>query len=374
MPRVCRWTTSYLRKKSPLLPLLYRDNRVPDLAEFDLRSLKDHIKEQYPDLKNHPIRQYKYLRSLCERRARAEPLDHIIGTTQFYDVEILSGRGALIPRSETESMVMRLCDSLKDYYFVNDKRRRNLGNNFRILDLCTGAGPISLLMAKQLYDLDLPYGFRILGIDVSEPALKLAKRSLEYNIRKGTLPKQARKDVGFYQGDVLNPKPSMYGGGVDQGMQYLGKSEVHDEIKVFFVNEDQVDYGSLMDIVIANPPYISADGYWEDTERSVRLYEPEIALVPPEKRPANIPDDIPREDIFYPAVEEFAAYFKSKAIIFETGGDKQSARVKAMLESRGWETGTWKDFRGINRNVVGWRKETGWNWLLLPSKNGMSYD
>lgn len=271
-------------------------------------------------------------------------------------------------------MVMRLCDDLKNYHFVNEKRRRNLGNSFRVLDLCTGSGPIALLMAKQLYELDLPYGFRILGVDVSESALKLATRSLEYNIKKGILPKEARRDVGFRQGDVLNPEPSIYGDGEDRGLNHLGKSEVHDEIKSFFVNECQVDYGPMVDIVIANPPYISANGYWEDTERSVRLYEPEIALVPPEKRPDNIADDVLREDIFYPAIEEFATYFKSKAIVFETGGDKQSSRVKAMLESRGWETGTWKDYRGIHRNVVGWRKETGWNWLLLPSKDGMSYD
>ncbi|KAK6510669.1 hypothetical protein TWF506_009771 [Arthrobotrys conoides] len=373
MPRICRRIISELRSQNKLLPLLYRDNRIPELAQFELRTLQDHVLQR-KDLISSPRRQFKYLKSLCQRRARAEPLDHILGTAQFYDIEILSGRGALIPRPETESMVMRLCDGLKNYHFVNEKRRRNLGNNFRILDLCTGSGPIALLMAKQLYELGLPYGIKVLGIDVSEPALKLATRSLEYNVRKGGLPKEARRDVGFLKGDVLNPEPSDYGDDEDQGLHYLGKSEVHDDIKTFFSNEDQVDYGGTMDIVIANPPYVSATGYWEDTERSVRLYEPEIALVPPEKRPGNIPDDVLREDYFYPAIEEFAAHFRSKAIVFETGGDKQSSRVKAMLESRGWETGTWKDFRGINRNVVGWRKETGWNWLLLPSKNGMSYD
>ncbi|KAK6529530.1 hypothetical protein TWF281_008702 [Arthrobotrys megalospora] len=96
-----------------------------------------------------------------------------------------------------------------------------------------------------------------------------------------------------------------------------------------FVNEDQIDYGPVTDIVIANPP------------------------------PQNIPNDVLREDICYPAIEEYAAYFKSKAIIFETGGDKQSERVKAMLGSRRRGTGTWKDF--IQRNVVGWRNESGWD-------------
>ncbi|KAF3294481.1 hypothetical protein TWF132_003453 [Orbilia oligospora] len=351
MPRICHKILKELRSHHKLLPLLYRENRIPELAKFELRHLQDHVLQR-SDLKHSPRLQFKLLKSLCERRARAEPLDHILGTTQFDDLEILSGKGALIPRPETEAMVLRLCDALKNYHFVNEKRKRNLGNNFRVLDLCTGAGPIALLMAKQLYEMELPYGHRVLGIDVSEAALKLATRSLEYNIGKGLLPIDARRDVGFCR----------------------GKSEVHDDIRSFFGNEDQVDYGGTLDILIANPPYVSADGYWGDTERSVRLYEPEIALVPPEKRPENVSDNVLREDFFYPAIEEFAAYFKSKAIVFETGGDKQSGRVKAMLKSRGWETGTWKDFRGIQRNVVGWRKETGWNWLLLPSKNGMSYD
>ncbi|KAK6511596.1 hypothetical protein TWF481_000511 [Arthrobotrys musiformis] len=372
MPRINRSLTSHLRQKHKLLPLLYRDTRIPELAEFDLRTLTSHILTHHKSLP--PIQQSTLLKSLCRRRARAEPLEHIIGTAQFYDVEILSGRGALIPRTETEAMVMRLCDDLKNYHFINDKRRRNPARNFRVLDICTGSGPIALLIAKQLYDLNLPYGFRVLGVDISNPALKLARGSLEYNIKKGILPKRARQDVNFLQGDVLNPRPSIYGDGKAQGFNSLGKSEVHDDIKSFFMNEDQVDSGPMVDIVIANPPYVSASGYWEDTGRSVRLYEPEIALVPPEKRPDNVADDVLREDIFYPAIEEYAAYFKSKAIIFETGGDKQSSRVKAMLESRGWETGTWKDFRGIHRNVVGWRKDTGWNWLLLPSKDGMSYD
>ncbi|KAF3180686.1 hypothetical protein TWF788_006710 [Orbilia oligospora] len=373
MPRICRKILKELRSHHKLLPLLYRENRIPELAKFELRHLQDHVLQR-SDLKHSPRLQFKLLKSLCERRARAEPLDHILGTTQFDDLEILSGKGALIPRPETEAMVLRLCDALKDYHFVNEKRKQNLGNNFRVLDLCTGAGPIALLMAKQLYEMELPYGHRVLGIDVSEPALKLATRSLEYNIGKGLLPTDARRDVGFCKGNVLDPEPSIYGEGGDQGLSYLGKSGVHDDIKSFFGSEDQGDYGGTLDILIANPPYVSANGYWEDTERSVRLYEPEIALVPPEKRPENVSDNFLREDFFYPAIEEFAAYFKSKAIVFETGGDKQSGRVKAMLESRGWETGTWKDFRGIQRNVVGWRKETGWNWLLLPSKNGMSYD
>ncbi|KAK6354073.1 hypothetical protein TWF730_008491 [Orbilia blumenaviensis] len=363
MPRISRGIASYLRKKNKLLPLLYRDSRIPELAEFDLRSLKEHVLQR-EDLKNSPRRQFIYLKSLCERRARAEPLEHILGTACFYDVEILSGRGALIPRTETESMVMRLCDDLKNYYFVNGSRRNNMGKKFRILDLCTGSGPIALLIAKQLYDLNLPYGFQVLGVDISEPALKLARGSLEHNIRSGALPEEARRDVGFSQGNVLSPKESLHG----------GKSDVHDDITSFFTHEDRTNNKPIVDVVVANPPYVSASGYWEDTDRSVRLYEPEIALVPPEERPKSIQDDILREDVFYPTIEEYAAYFESKAVVFETGGDKQSNRIKSMLENRGWETGTWKDFRGIHRNVVGWRKESGWNWLPLPSKDGISYD
>lgn len=102
-------------------------------------------------------------------------------------------------------------------------------------------------------------------------------------------------------------------------------------------------YGDeTFDVVTANPPYISRLGFNRDTERSVRNFEPQLALVPPgdggeEGRP---------EDIFYGRIVERAEEVGARILIMEVAGTGQAGRVARMVRGRrGWgEVEIWRDF------------------------------
>ena len=150
---------------------------------------------------------------------------------------------------------------------------------------------------------------------------------------------------------------------------------------------------SVVDVVVSNPPYIPPKEYWTTTARSVRRWEPKLALVPPlltspvhHTSPAKGPLDrmeVNRGDEFYPQIEYLSrAILKSKAVIVEVGGDaKQAERVRRIFADRegngeggeggeeqgggkGWWSGTavWADWGRRRRGVVAWKGE-GWEWL-----------
>ncbi|PWW80487.1 S-adenosyl-L-methionine-dependent methyltransferase [Tuber magnatum] len=191
-----------------------------------------------------------------------------------------------------------------------------------IVDLCTGTGCIPLLLHNQLSMAGM--SSRILGVDISTKALRSSKRNIEHN--RKTLSASVREDIEFFRGDVL-------------AVDGLVKA-VEERLKG-------------VDIVISNPPYISKESFNKSTVRSVRNYEPKLALVP---KGGN-------GDIFYPAIGQTAERLGSRAIIAEVEGWEQANRVKqGWEESRAWEgVDIWKDFAGIGRTVVGWR--CGWEWI-----------
>jgi len=165
---------------------------------------------------------------------------------------------------------------------------------------------------------------RILGIDISLKALQLSKQNLEHN--KEVLLASVREDIEFFRGDVL---------AVDSLVKAIG--------------------GKLrgVEVVISNPPYVSGKSFNVSTGRSVRNYEPRLALVPKDGN----------GDIFYPAIGQAAAKLGSRVVIAEVEGWEQANRVKQEWEGSGaWEgVDIWKDFAGIGRTVVGWR--CGWGWI-----------
>jgi release factor glutamine methyltransferase len=101
------------------------------------------------------------LRPLVKRRADREPLQHILGETNFYGESFFCGTEALIPRPETETLVEWLLAALKE---------QSAGT---LYDIGTGSGIIALTVAKQLP------GWNIVGVDVSAGALALARRNQE---------------------------------------------------------------------------------------------------------------------------------------------------------------------------------------------------
>ena len=99
------------------------------------------------------------LRDLTRRRAKREPLQHLLGTVEFMGREFKCDARALIPRPETEELIEKILAHYK---------KENLPPPGRILDMGTGSGVIGLSLAHAF-----PASHATLA-DVSPEALALA--------------------------------------------------------------------------------------------------------------------------------------------------------------------------------------------------------
>lgn len=158
------------------------------------------------------------IRASVLRRVRREPLQYILGSAQFYGVEVSVNPAVLIPRPETELIAERVAEFLV--------RRSN--QSPMVLDIGTGSGCIALALARRF-----PHA-RVVAIDKSEQALAVAKR----NAQALGLPL-----VQFLQMDVFGD------------ISALG----------------------VFDVVVSNPPYISV-GDMQELQSEVRQFEPQSAL------------------------------------------------------------------------------------------------
>jgi release factor glutamine methyltransferase len=103
------------------------------------------------------------LRELVKRRAAREPLQHIVGSTNFCGYEIAVNRHTLVPRPETE-MLAEL-----GWKFLLERQTPNA------LDFGTGTGCIAIALAAKCP------AAKITALDISADALALAKQNAEQN-------------------------------------------------------------------------------------------------------------------------------------------------------------------------------------------------
>mgnify|MGYP005821621371 CR=1 FL=1 len=114
-------------------------------------------------------------RAMVARRARREPLQHILGTQEFFGLEFEVTPDVLIPRHDTETL-------------VTEALLRKPGAA-SVLDIGTGSGCIAVALAKQLPDA------KVAAIDISAAALTVARRNAD---RNGVM-------VEFLAGSLLEP-------------------------------------------------------------------------------------------------------------------------------------------------------------------------
>ncbi len=159
------------------------------------------------------------LNSILERRLRREPLQYILGYTYFLDLKIITRKGVLIPRPETELLAIEA---------INEAKKLN-SERLHVLDLCTGSGCIAIAIAKALISAI------VYGTDISQEAINLATTNAEIN---------NIKNVIFLKGSLFEPLE-------DRGLKF--------------------------DIITANPPYIRREEI-PFLEPEVRDWEPPEAL------------------------------------------------------------------------------------------------
>ena len=165
-----------------------------------------------------------------ERLSSGEPVQYVLGYSEFCGLRFKVGPGVLIPRPETEILcqeAIKACGGVRD---------------IRILDLCTGSGCIAWTMA-----LKVP-GATVVGVDLSDEALSIAS-SQDFSKE---LEESGAKAPVFVKEDVLDD-PSSFG-------------------------------DSLFDLILSNPPYIK-ESEKAFMRTNVLDHEPSLALFVPDEDP-----------------------------------------------------------------------------------------
>ncbi len=221
--RLLRWSTRYLAEKGVADGRLDVEHLLAHTLSMSRLDLYLHFERP---LTAEELGAFKPL--LLERAGR-RPLQYILGSAAFRDLELAVDERVLIPRPETEELVEAVLARVREW------GREGL----TALDVGTGSGAIALALLTEG-----PFQ-RILAVDRSGDALEVARS----NARELGLEVQASgRGVEFREGDLLDP----------------------------------VKPGERFDVVAANLPYVSEPEH-EALEPEVRRWEPREALVAPEE-------------------------------------------------------------------------------------------
>ena len=145
-------TSGFLAEKGVPEPRLDAEHLIADA--LSLKRLDLYLQFNRPL----PEEELEAIRARVRRRARREPLQHILGTADFFGLRLACDGRALIPRPETEELVSRVVE------------RAALPPG-RILDLGTGGGAIAIALAKAFPEAEA------VATDFSERALDLAREN-----------------------------------------------------------------------------------------------------------------------------------------------------------------------------------------------------
>jgi release factor glutamine methyltransferase len=168
---------------------------------------------------------------ILNRLEQYEPIQYIIGYTEFYNLRIFTDKRALIPRQETEFLVDTI---LKE---ITPEKR------LKIIDLCTGTGCIAIALAANLKNCI------ITATDISEMALELAymnamENKLEVEFICDSLLKLVKK-YGIYDIIVSNPP---YIRMVEKRLMHQNVLQYEPELALFVADTDPlVFYKALAD-------------------------------------------------------------------------------------------------------------------------------
>jgi release factor glutamine methyltransferase len=237
-------------------------------------------------------------RELVRRRAGGTPVAYLVGKREFYSLEFEVTPDVLIPRPETELVVVALLDHVK-------KRRSDspppfaeegLGEeaSVAIADVGTGSGILAVCAAKYIAKA------RVTAIDISPAALAVAQRNAELH--------GVAERITFIESDLFASLPA----------------DAH------------------FDYVVSNPPYVST-AEMANLPTDVRDHEPHVALHAGEGG----------TDVVKPLVEQAARRLNSGGALIMEVSPMIAAEVEAIIRSRAeFELGpTMRDLAGHPRVV-----------------------
>ena len=209
----------FIKSLETVYPVTEAERFFTFLAEEYLNlSRVEVVLQAHTDIPENKVSQFEQAK---RRLLQFEPIQHILGYTEFCDLQFKVSPQVLIPRPETEELV---------YWITKEWQKENL----EVIDLCTGSGCIAISLMRMLSNPT------VYGVDVSKSALEVAT----YN------SKNLDAIVQFIEANVL---------------------------KDFKAN-------SKFDIIVSNPPYIR-EAEKKQMQPNVLHYEPDLALFVDDRAP-----------------------------------------------------------------------------------------
>ena len=206
------------------IKLQLSDLYSPSEISFLTRIILEEVTDKINNLSDSEMQK---VQDIVWRLKNNEPIQYILGKTDFYGLTFLLTSDVLIPRPETEE--------LAEWVISENKK-----SNGCILDIGTGSGCLAVTLAKRISQ------SYVYAWDISEAAIKVASKNAALN----------GVDVHFSNLDVLS----------DEDL----KRQINSVLKY--------------DIIVSNPPYVR-EMEKNAMEKNVLEYEPHIALFVPDDNP-----------------------------------------------------------------------------------------
>jgi release factor glutamine methyltransferase len=232
------------------------------------------------------------LKKVLTQLQTGQPIQYILGVTEFYGLPFKVNPSVLIPRPETEELVEWILSSVAESQKQKAEGIKHYTGS--ILDIGTGSGCIVISLKKNLPTTQAS------AIDISESALQTAKENALLN----------DVEVNFIHADILNIKS---------------------EIKI-----------PKSEIIISNPPYVTLTDK-KQMHTNVTDFEPHSALFVPEHDPL----------IFYRAIAHFAkANLQPGGLLFFEINESYGEETLELLQLTGFiNTELRKDMSGRDRMI-----------------------
>lgn len=210
-----RWTDERFKKEGLATPRLDAEVLLAQTLGVTRVWLYTHFDQP---LERGELARFK---KLIQRRMRREPLAYIVGQREFWSLPFKVTPDVLIPRPETEILVAEALRVLS--------RPEQPERSFRVLEIGTGSGAVSIVLAKELPSAS------VVATDLSAKALSIAE---ENAVKFGV-----RERIIFLKGDLFDPLEKEW----------------------------------RFELVITNPPYIPKDQF-PSLQPEVRDFEPRTAI------------------------------------------------------------------------------------------------
>jgi release factor glutamine methyltransferase len=231
-----------------------------------------------------------------------QPIQYVLGETEFYGLPFKVTPAVLIPRPETEELVewvLLKVNQNQESRIKNQERKAESGKQkaertLRILDIGTGSGCIPIALKKHLPEAEVS------AIDISKEALNIAQQNANLNGVK----------IEFIEADILNPKIAIC------NTRYA--------------------------ILTSNPPYVT-EREKAEMHGNVLNHEPHLALFVSDENPL----------LFYRAIADFALeHLEKDGLLFLEINENLGPQTVDLLKQKGFtDVQLRQDMRGKDRMI-----------------------